>query len=375
MPSTLCSLTRGPAALLLAAVLLAGRCGSGAEDPDATANRDGAADATDPGSDALPAGDAHAPDGGDAGPPPCPQGIICVSSLPYHDENDTSASASRQLDGYGCAPGVDESGPEVIYRVIVPEAGFLSAAVPDDVPGVDVDLHLLASLDAADCLDRGNVHVGAHVPPGIYYVVADTWVDGGGTELPGPYALDIGLLVPTPGDCAVTTDVVERLWGPAVTLPAVGPVVLEAHLVTEPDPFAPGEWPTSITDRVDEHWAISFAETGLVMTRDQPWCPQESSEFGQSAYGAPLPLVDEGWYVNMLWASRPPPGTRMIVRLPGGGPAVVAAAGYETGPGDTSNLGGVTEEIHFYLGTGHLDELEFGFAEDQTLPLGPIACQ
>lgn len=356
--------------LLMTAFFVA--CGGSEADPDAAASdaqplADGSMDAS--------RADGGVPDGAvpDAGIN-CPPGIICVSTFPYHDDNDTSVSTSRQYDSYSCGASIDESGPEIIYRLELTQAGFLSAAVPDDVPGVDIDLHLLSGPDPALCIDRGNYGVGAHLEPGIYFLVADTWVDAG-TELSGPYALDIGFIVPPVGDCTMTTDVVDRISGPSVTLPATGAMVLEAHLVTEDDDFAPAnQWPTSFWDGIPAHYVLSQAATGFVMGREQPWCPQESSEFGQGATGQYVPAPDEAWYLNMLWSSRPTPGTRMIVRLPGGGPAIVAAAGYETGPGDTNHLGGVTEEIHFYLGTGHLDDLTIGFAADQSLPLGPIRC-
>ena len=64
----------------------------------------------------------------------------------------------------------------------------------------------------------------------------------------------------------------------------------------------------------------------------------------------------------------------MIVTNPANGRAVVAAAGYETGPGSNTAIGGVSEEIHDYLGTEHRDALQLGFAVDQDLPLGPIDC-
>ena len=106
--------------------------------PDAHVTPDGgAADGT---ADGGPP-DGTAPDGG----VDCPEGLICVSTFPYHDDNDTSTSTSRQYDGYACSPSIDESGPEVIYRLELAEAGFLSAALPDDVPGVDIDLQLLGS--------------------------------------------------------------------------------------------------------------------------------------------------------------------------------------------------------------------------------------
>ena len=87
-----------------------------------------------------------------------------------------------------------------------------------------------------------------------------------------------------------------------------------------------------------------------------------------------LPAVAEAFYVNMYWRDRPTPGTTMIVRNPANGRAVVAAAGYETGPGANDAIGGVTEEIHDWLGTSHRDDLELGFAADPTLPFGPIEC-
>ena len=64
----------------------------------------------------------------------------------------------------------------------------------------------------------------------------------------------------------------------------------------------------------------------------------------------------------------------MIVRNPANGRAVVAAAGWETGPGAITSIAGVTEEIHDHLGTNHLSTLEIGFALDEQLPLGPIDC-
>ena len=75
----------------------------------------------------------------------------------------------------------------------------------------------------------------------------------------------------------------------------------------------------------------------------------------------------------MYWADRPERGTRMVLSS-GDGRAVVVAAGYETGPGALTSIGGTTEEVHHYLGTGHLSELTLGFAVDQALPLGPIDC-
>jgi len=298
--------------------------------------------------------------------------MICPSSFPFHHDGDTSGSSRRELDGYSCEPSQDEAGPEVIYRVSLAADGFLSAAVVDGAADVDIDLHILSDLDGQACLDRGNHHVRAHLPAGVYYVVADTFVSNG-TEQAGPYGIDIGYVVPHVGDCAMTSDLVARLNGPALQLPATGPVVSEAHLVTDVDGFG-SSWPATIDDAIDHHYSVSFEATSFVMARSSDWAPQESSEFGQGSTSQKLPVVDEGWYVNMMWTDRPVGGTRMIVQLPSGGPAVVTSAGYETGPGDPARIAGVSEETHFYLGTEHLDDLRIGFAADQSLPLGPLRC-
>ena len=153
-------------------------------------------------------------------------------------------------------------------------------------------------------------------------------------------------------------------------------LALEAHLVTTGDGYGTGSgdpWPQSIDENIDHHYAVSEAQSGMVLWRDQPWAPQEGCEFGQSASGAKLPVLDEAWYVNMYWEDRPAPGTRMILRDEAGH-AVVVAAGYETGPGDLSFVGGVPEEVHAWFGTTHGDPLTLGFAVDPDLPLGPVTC-
>jgi hypothetical protein len=158
-------------------------------------------------------------------------------------------------------------------------------------------------------------------------------------------------------------------------LPSQGPVVEEAHLVTVAESFG-GGWPDNGTDGIQAHYAISEAESGYSTSRDQPWAPagEGGSEWGQGATGTKLPVLDEAWYISMFWRDRPPKGTRMIVRNPANGKAVVAAGGYETGPGSNTTIAGVAEEIHAYLGSAHRDELQVGIAHFQDIPLGPIDC-
>ncbi len=338
---------------------------------DDAADDDGADDdvADDDGADDDGADD----DGGDDDTEDCPPGFVCVDSFPFTETNDTAAHGSYGFDAYSCDPGIDESGPEIVYQVTLPQDGFLAVAVDDDTPGVDIDVHILTDLDPDSCVDRGHYHAGGDMAGGVAYVVADSWVDGGGVEMSGAYTIHIGHVVPAVGSCEMEVGWLERVGdgGNHLAMPATGPVVLEAHLVTDVE--FPGTWPATITDGIPEHHEMSQVDTGFVMHRDQPWCPQEGCEFGQGSYSKP-PVEDEAWYICMYWAERPPAGTRMIVMVPDGR-AVVASAGYETGPGDLGNVAGTVEEVHFYLGTGHQSELTVGFAVDQSLPLGPIVCQ
>ena len=270
--------------------------------------------------------------------------------------------------------------------------GVLSVEV-DDVSGdaVDIDLHLLREADPATCLTRDNVALEWLVEPGRYTLVADTWVNSAGEEQAGPYTLTARWrpLTTMAGRCAVEERDLEMFWSgcaPGIACreeegrvwlqtPALGPVVREAHLVTVDEAFEQ-EWPTTSRDQIDRHYQLSEEATGYVMARGESWAPagEGGSRFGQGSTGAPLPVVDEAWYVNMYWRARPARGTRMIVLNPRSGRAVVAAAGYETGPGANTAIGGASEEIHHALGTEHRDALIMGFAVDQELPLGPITC-
>jgi hypothetical protein len=343
---------------------------------DLAETADAAPDAAAQGLD-IPADSA--PDAGspaDAPTEACPAGQVCVTSFPFGHDADTATAKSAQLNNYACKPGADESGAEVIYRVTVPAAGFLSAAVHDGA-NVDVDVHILSALDAAKCLDRGDLHARADVTAGTYFVVIDTFVSQGKPQA-GPYHVDIGWLAPTQGACELQVGEMARVndGGKPLKMPAQGPVVMEAHLVTQQEP-AP--YPQTFTEELAAHYQLSQNATGLVMFREQVWAPKEGGTFYGAGIGSPtqFPLLDEGWYVNMYWTakSRPKAGTRMILRKPGTDRAVVVSAGYETGPGNLAHVAGTPEETHFYLGTGHLSVLDVGIAVDQKLALGPRRCQ
>ncbi|MCB9673630.1 MAG: murein L,D-transpeptidase catalytic domain family protein [Alphaproteobacteria bacterium] len=131
-------------------------------------------------------------------PPPtqppagCPAGMVCVDSFPFVESNNTTAGVD-QFDSYGCSPGTNESGREIVYQVDIAEPGFLAVTLWGMGSGVDIDVHLLGSLSSGDCIDRGHWDTAGFVEPGTYYVVADSWTDTGGVPHEGAYSVRFNL--------------------------------------------------------------------------------------------------------------------------------------------------------------------------------------
>lgn len=166
---------------------------SGSDDGDSGGD-DGGSGGDDGGSGSGDDGGGSGDSGGDDGtePEPCPADMVCVDTFPFEESNTTTRAARDAFDSYGCAPGTNESGPEVVYRVDLAEDGFLAVDLPDMDSDADVDVHILGSLDPDDCFDRGHWRSGAWLPAGQYYVVADTWVSTSGDENDGGYTLTLG---------------------------------------------------------------------------------------------------------------------------------------------------------------------------------------
>ncbi len=358
----------------------------------------------DPAGDPLPADPSPADATGDPAPggdaTSCPLGHACnpipIPGFPYTDSRDTRTSTSSVIDSYDCAPATDESGPEFFYQLTLSEAGLLWAGT-DDVPGdsVDIDVHLLTAPSGAACQSRHNISLGWYLEPGTYLLALDTWVSPTSGALPGAYTLTVSFFPTAGGPCAMTPGELTMYWTDCatgidcrtavdpldgvtrgiLTAPAFGPVVEEAHLVTVDDDFG-GGWPATSTDGIAAHYATSQAASGFVATRGEPWAPagEGGSEYGQGAIGSYLPVLADACYVNSYGRQRPASGTRLVVINPDNGRAVIAAGGYETGPGANDAIGGAVEEIHLYLGTTHRSRLVMGFAANQTASFGPIDC-
>ncbi len=127
----------------------------------------------------------------DATPAPCPVDV-CADSFPFTHSGNTSVSSLDAWDSYSCAPGTNESGPEIIYEVELDALSQLVVSV-DDAYGVDVDVHILTSLSNDDCVARGHITTSEWLNPGTYYVVVDTWVNSSGIAFPGAYDLTVSV--------------------------------------------------------------------------------------------------------------------------------------------------------------------------------------
>ena len=125
-----------------------------------------------------------------------PQGSIdnpyIVTTFPYTNSSTTEGK-EKAFDNYNTAWTINETGPDEIYKIIVPANGTLSATVSDG-SGVDVDLQLLSGLTPDDCVIRHDSSISRLVTAGIWYITADTYRYN---SYAGDYTISIDF---TPGD-------------------------------------------------------------------------------------------------------------------------------------------------------------------------------
>lgn len=204
--------------------------------------------------------------------------------------------------------------------------------------------------------------------------------------------------------CAFAPMTVELEYGKRrikVELPAKGSLVEESHYVTTEDDLPEiyprpmtvqpkGERAVQCDEGIDAHIKRSFElyrkfkpdakfEAVYYHWWEKAWTPQEGGECGQGSIGdLQLELLTpemELWLLTMMWTeeTRPPPGSRFLVSHRG--KHIVAVAGFETGPDVRKFLGGVTPEIHDWLGTmNSTRNMRVAYLADQTLDPGPIDC-
>lgn len=306
--------------------------------------------------------------------PPCP---IVIEDFPYAHRGDTR-TGTELFDAYSCQSETSEAGPEELYVFRLTEPGIVIVGLTEPSAG-DVDVHLLTDRSASSCIARSDKGVSRHLMPGIYYISMDTYRSSSNA---GTYSIQVTFL-PDAGKCGLKVFDMDRVGdnGEKLPMPATGKVVKEAHLVTVSDQTANGStqwWPSSSTEYLAQHKVRTAQQTGIDYARTESWAPagEGGCEYGQGSTGRAVPDEAEPWYVCMYWKGehKPAKGTRYLVINPVTGKAIVAAAGYETGPGDLSNIGGAVEEIHHLMGTNHRGILTFGELIDQTLPYGEIDC-
>ena len=112
-------------------------------------------------------------------------GNVTVPSV-YVDQRSTANAVSTAFSSYPGYEGIDESGPEFIYKFTVNERVRFHASLRAPEPsGTDVDLHLLKDLKPT-VVERSNLRVWQTIEPGTYYLVADTY-----GQAKGKYILDV----------------------------------------------------------------------------------------------------------------------------------------------------------------------------------------
>ncbi len=182
----------------------------------------------------------------------------------------------------------------------------------------------------------------------------------------------------------------SKHWQRTITLPATGKFVQESHYVTTNDEF-PGNrlFAKTQDENITLHLKNSlhiYQSYDSTMTYERlynnkhkkVWTPAERGNIGQGSVGNiqtdELTPEMELWMMCMMWApgEKTERGTKFI--LSANGKKVVAVAGYETGPGQKKYLGGVTCEIHAWLGTTSSSDITVEYAEDQSLVCGPLNC-
>jgi len=172
------------------------------------------------------------------------------------------------------------------------------------------------------------------------------------------------------GNCKMRSETISLIGKGKVSLPSSGKIVQEQHLVTKEENFQP----TSVNDRISNHYTITEKAIGQKYEHKKVWTPAEGGgSIGGGSGSAPMAAV-EPWVMNMYWSKKPVEGTKVIIKNPGNGKVVVAAAGYETGPASGGYLLGAQEEVMQALGATTNATVEVGFAADQSLPYGPITC-
>lgn len=91
-------------------------------------------------------------------------------------------------DYEGCAPDASPSGPERLYRLVLEGPAALRVVVVS-AEDVDVDLRVVAGSAGGPCRASDTRAVEGTFEAGAWTLAVVTFVDRGGRESPGDYAL------------------------------------------------------------------------------------------------------------------------------------------------------------------------------------------
>lgn len=124
-----------------------------------------------------------------------------IPHLPFSHLGNTADSPHSNLHVYsGCDAEQNESGPELMYRLVLEETTRLRAMVFDR-GDVDVDLHLLDATPAEDsCIERAHQIISGTFEAGTYLLSLDTFVSGD-TPRAGEYVLVMNTCHPDDSTC------------------------------------------------------------------------------------------------------------------------------------------------------------------------------
>lgn len=167
-----------------------------------------------------------------------------------------------------------------------------------------------------------------------------------------------------------------------ILFPTSGKFVVESHYATN----ELSEFPDSSIEGMESHLSRSCALLERADIKcpsysnswEHVWTPSESGKIGQGARGASqlvgLNAWDEMWMGTQMWAKGyiPKPGTKYLLHA--NNKFVVVQFGWETGPSGFKYLGGLTVEVHKYLGTTSSSVIDIGLLKNQNILTGPINC-
>lgn len=121
---------------------------------------------------------------------------FAIDALPFTDLRSTATAGTSRIDRYpGCGAAQDESGPEVLYRLVLPRQTLVRAMVFSR-GGADIDVHVLdGSASGEGCRARDDKGVSVMLPAGTWHLSLDSFVPKGGgaraKPLSGEYLLAV----------------------------------------------------------------------------------------------------------------------------------------------------------------------------------------